>query len=650
METEFSVNNPNPSASFAALAPAGVFQRAATGFTPRVAQQEMAAAVGDTLQHGGALVVESGTGTGKTYAYLVPIVLSRRRTIISTGTRHLQDQIFNRDLPEVARVLGKPVDAMLLKGRANYLCRYRLTLQTQQRDWTRETETRSFQAIERWAAATQSGDISEVTEVSEESPLWKALTSTTDNCLGGQCPDFKGCFVFKARQRAMQADIVVVNHHLFFSDLTLKSEGGGALLPQHDAVVFDEAHSLAAVASAFFGFTLSTAQITDLAGDTAVAEKAEQSGVDFAVGGALLKQALKDLEPASKPFAEQAVDFDTVQNARFDAACQGLQRALAQFEQALVAAAGAGEGLRRCHARCLWIQDHLDTWLSGHDSNLIRWAEVGAGGRRLRFHGTPLQISGRFAQMMEQNRAAWIFTSATLAVGDDFSAFCNPLGLGDAHTRRWASPYNFQKNALMYLPAAMPDPRQPGYDEALAAVITETVNASRGRAFCLFTSYERMNRVHRLLCDHSPWSILLQGRAPKSALLDRFSRDGHAVLFGTASFWEGVDVVGERLSCVIIDKLPFASPDDPVLKSRLGACEEAGGNPFMEIQVPQAATALKQGAGRLIRSENDRGVLVLCDPRVMTKNYGRLFLGSLPDMAVTRRIDDVEAFFADGQD
>ena len=636
----------NPSASLDALTPDGIFHRSVDGFVPRTAQQEMAAAVEDALAHGGALVVESGTGTGKTYAYLVPIILSGRRTIISTGTKHLQDQIFNRDLPQVGKALGRPVDAVLLKGRANYLCRYRLKLQTGQSDLIGEAESESFQLIEQWAAATQTGDISEAAEVSEESPLWRQVTSTTDNCLGGQCPDFKQCFVVKARQRAMQADVVVVNHHLFFSDLTLKSEGFGELLPQHDAVIFDEAHGLAEIASGFFGFTVSSGQIVDLERDVAAAEQAEKSGVGFAEVAALLKKSLTGLQRASKPFNGQSVGFDALQNARFDDACEELRRALEAFEQALAAAAPAGDGLRRCHERCLLIQEHLDTWLSGGDSNLIRWAEVEE--RRFRFHGTPLQINERFVEMMEQNRAAWIFTSATLAVGDDFSAFCNRLGLQHAQTRRWESPYDFRNNALMYLPTDMPDPRQAGYDEALSGVINDVINASRGRAFCLFTSYEMMNRVHQRLRERGgfDWPVLLQGQAPKRELLKRFSASGNAVLFGTSSFWEGVDVVGEHLSCVIIDKLPFAPPDDPVMKSRLSACQQEGNNSFMDIQVPRAVIALKQGAGRLIRSETDRGVLVLCDPRLVSKGYGRLFIKSLPGMARTKTMDEVRAFFA----
>ncbi len=625
----------------------------------------MAAAVEEALAHGGTLVVESGTGTGKTYAYLTPILLSGRRTIISTGSRHLQEQIFQRDLPQVSEALGKPVNAVLLKGRANYLCRHRLKLPRPQSDLLSAEEAESFEKIERWATATNSGDIAEVTELSEQSPVWKQVTSTADNCLGGQCPDFKQCFVVKARQRAMKADIVVVNHHLFFSDITLKYEGLGELLPAYDAVVFDEAHGVAEIASDFFGFTLASGQLAELLRDVEKAEADEKSGVQFTAAATRLERALKRLHRANQPFAKpskgpqqahgqsqgqeqapaQAVTLETLQNAKFDTAYQGLQRAVDEFERILATAAVAGEGLQRCHQRCLLAQERLDTWRSG-ERNLICWAEIGA--RWFRFHGTPLKISERFVEMMEQRPRAWIFTSATLAVGDDFSAFCNQLGLQHADTRNFGSPYDFQRNALLYLPRNMPDPRQAEYEVALTNLIVEVLSASRGRAFCLFTSYAMMHRVHQNLGEHAAaaeWRMLLQGQAPKSELLARFKQSAPAVLLGTASFWEGVDVKGEHLSCVIIDKLPFASPSDPVLKSRLSACEQEGNNPFMDIQIPDAVIALKQGAGRLIRSETDRGVLVLCDPRVVSKSYGKLFLNSLPAMAVTQNLHDVVNFF-----
>ena len=618
---------------------------------PRVAQREMAAAVEDALLHGGALVVESGTGTGKTFAYLAPIMLSGRRTIISTGTKHLQEQIYHRDLPQVAKVLAgrcAPVDAVLLKGRANYLCRYRLKLHAQQSDLIGEAEARSFAAIEAWAATTESGDIAEASGIGEASPLWSAVTSTADNCLGGQCPDFKECYVVRARQKAMQADIVVVNHHLFFSDLTLKAEGFGELLPQYEAVVFDEAHGLKDIASNFFGFTISGGQVADLLGDIVTAEAEEKSGVRFADDEVAVEKALKKMQRATKKFMDKSVEFATLQSAEFDAACTAFESALAQLEQSLSRAAPSGEGLARCHQRCLLLQERLDTWAHGGDGNLIRWAEIyrATGKVRFRLHGTPLAINDIFAEMMQRHRAAWIFTSATLAVGDDFSAFCKPLGLQDAHTHRWESPYNFDDNALLYLPKNMPQPSAPQYADALCATIDELLAASRGRAFCLFTSFDMMHRVYKKLSTDTDWKFLLQGEVPKSELLKRFGAHGNAVLFGTASFWEGVDVVGEKLSCVIIDKLPFAPPDDPVLKSRLQACNDAGENPFMSIQVPQAVIALKQGAGRLIRSETDRGVLALCDPRLVSRGYGKLFRASLPDMPASDEMDSVRAFFA----
>ncbi len=620
----------------------------------------MAAAVEDAVTHGGTLVVESGTGTGKTYAYLVPIILSGKRTIISTGTKHLQDQIFNRDLPQVGKIIGRPVNAVLLKGRANYLCHYRLNLHTQQSDLIGETETtaesHAFQIIQKWAARTRSGDISEVVDINEASPVWRQVTSTADNCLGGQCPDFKRCCVMNARQQAMKSDIVVVNHHLFFSNFALQSEGGSELLPQHDAVIFDEAHSIAEIAADFFGFLISTGQIIDLENDIQSAEQDEKSGVVFSKATSALAKAMKQLQSASKSFVDQSVDFERLQNDAFAQACLALTQALEILEKALAAAAPAGDALKRCHARCLLIQSQLDAWLNGRDSNLIRWAQVGM--RSFRFHATPLSISDRFAKMMKKNRAAWVFTSATLAVGDDFSAFCERLGLHNAETRRWESPYNFAQNSLLYLPPDMPEPREVGYDDALSEVIAQVLHASRGRAFCLFTSYEMMNRVYKRLRDNPDWSILLQGQAPKNELLKRFSDVASSathsakplVLFGTASFWEGVDVVGERLSCVIIDKLPFASPSDPVLKNRLNACEQDGGNPFMSIQIPAAVIALKQGVGRLIRSETDRGVLVLCDPRLVSKRYGNLFLKSLPTMPRSKTFAHVRAFFAHDED
>ncbi len=602
----------------------------------------MANAVANTLENGGILVAESGTGTGKTFAYLVPILRSGNKTIISTGTRHLQDQIFHRDLPTVSKILDRPVKAEMLKGRSNYLCRYRLRQNSGQSDLVGSGSKLSFAIIERWAAKTVTGDIAEVSEISEQAAVWREVTSTSDNCLGSKCPDFKKCYVTQARANAMEADIVVVNHHLFFSDLTLKEDGFGELLPNYDAVVFDEAHTIGAIASSFFGFSISSFQLRELCQDVASAESEYKSGADFGSVIPFVDSAEENLRRSLKEFEDQSIDFATADRAQFHEALELLQIRVDALLEQLEIAAPAGEGLEKCWQRCIQIQTRLDLWISGRDTNLIRWLNVGS--KYFRLHGTPLRVNQRFSDLMARANA-WIFTSATIAIGDDFSAFCDHLGLDQSTKVRWDSPYDFSNNALLYLPTDMPDPRERAYASRVTEVIEQTIDASSGRAFCLFTSYAMMNTVYKSIKGKSKWPLLLQGDAPRSELMDRFRRTPNAVLFGTSSFWEGVDIKGEALSCVIIDKLPFASPGDPVLKSRLRACEDEGGNPFMEIQVPAAVIALKQGTGRLIRSETDKGVLVICDPRITTKRYGNIFLQSLPPIPLTRQIYDVERFF-----
>ena len=612
-------------------------------FTPRTAQRQMASEVAETLEDAGVLVAESGTGTGKTFAYLVPVLLAGKKTIVSTGTKHLQDQIFHRDIPTVSEVMGRSVNAFMLKGRSNYLCRYRLKRNAGQSDLIDRKSGLPFQLIERWASRTELGDISEVTEISDQAPVWKEVTSTSDNCLGSKCPDYKKCFVVAARQKAKDADVVVVNHHLYFSDLALKDDGFGELLPDYQAVVFDEAHLLAEIASMFFGFSISSFQFRDLFSDIASAEREEKSGVNFSALSVPVERALEQMQRSLAGYENQSLPLLSVSSVQFQQAIESLQVALDNLLMQSETAAMAGKALEKCFNRACLLQDRLDQWRSGIDRNLVRWVNVGA--RFFRLHATPLRIDDRFDMVMSRAKS-WIFTSATLAIGDDFSAFSNQLGLVDAKHRQWNSPYDFQNNTLLYMPLDMPDPRDYGYASQLTALIRDVTEASQGRTFCLFTSYAMMNQVHRGLVKTLKWPVMLQGEAPRSKLIDRFVRAGNAVLFGTSSFWEGVDIRGDALSCVIIDKLPFASPGDPVLKSRLEACEEDGGNPFMEIQVPGAAIALKQGAGRLIRSETDHGVLVLCDPRVTTRRYGRMFLDSLPPMPVTRHIQDVFLFFS----
>lgn len=633
-------------AAVEALGEKGPFHSRLDGFRPRTIQQQMAASVADTLALGGTLVVESGTGTGKTFAYLVPILLGGDRTIISTGTRHLQDQIFHRDLPAVAEILDRQVNAVMLKGRSNYLCRYRLRYNSGQTELVGKSSDLSFSIIERWASSTRTGDIAEVSEISDQAPVWKEVTSTVDNCLGGKCPEFKKCFVTKARQSAMDADVVIVNHHLFFSDLTLKDDGFGELLPNYDAVVFDEAHTLCDIASNFFGFSISSFQIRDLCADISKAEKEEKSSTDFTAVIPPLEQSVDQLLTELASCADLSVEVSAVDKPGFRSALETLQIRVGQLLEQLEVAATAGEGLDRCYQRALQMQERLDLWIEGRDHNLVRW--LGIGQRTFRLQATPLRIRRRFIEIMQRAKS-WIFTSATLAIGDDFTAFSSQLGLEQGQHARWQSPYDFTQNALLYLPTDMPDPRESSYPDRLVEVILEVTSASQGRAFCLFTSHAMMNRVARILKKQCRWPLMIQGEAPRSELMDRFQRTENSVLLGTSSFWEGVDIKGDALSCVIIDKLPFAPPGDPVLKSRLQVCEEEGGNPFMEIQVPAAAISLKQGAGRLIRSETDKGVLVLCDPRLVTKRYGELFLKSLPPMPVTRQIYDVQNFFNNSQ-
>ncbi len=625
------------------LGKGGIFHKNLQGFTPRRVQQEMAVEVESALKHGGNLVVESGTGTGKTFAYLIPVIESGKRTIISTGTKHLQEQIFFRDLPTVLDVLDTQVNAVLLKGRSNYLCRYRLKLNSQQSDLIGRTDQLAYDAMDNWANRTTIGDISEVSEISEDSRIWSKVTSTAENCLGGKCPDFSRCFVNQARQRALKADIVVVNHHLFFSDITLKTEGFGELLPDHEAVIFDEAHTIADTATYFFGYSVSSFQLKELIADILAAEQNEQSGVNLGDCIGPVKIQIERFQAHCKTLENDSVILADLINKQFDQSYARLCSEISMLVDALEIASPAGEDLGKCYSRATQIYSQLAAWREDREKDSVCWLETGKG--FFRFNVTPLNIGKHFDPFLSNPEVTWIFTSATLAVGDNFSSFCGQIGLHDVETHCWESPYDYQDNSLLYLPNNLPDPRDATFNQALVDVIMDVTNASFGRAFCLFTSHAMMQRVYRELSEKCRWPLFLQGQAAKQHLLKQFLDTENSILLGTASFWGGVDVKGQALSCVIIDKLPFEPPSNPVLKSRLQICEENNGVPFMDIQVPNAVISLKQGAGRLIRSEMDRGVLVICDSRISTKSYGKLFLDSLPPMPVTRNIEEVYRFF-----
>jgi ATP-dependent DNA helicase DinG len=627
------------------LGPDGPLAGRVEGFTPRPSQQEMAARIEEALANYSVFIAESGTGTGKTFAYLVPTLLSGRKVLISTGTRHLQDQLYHRDLPLIRDALAIPVTTALLKGRSNYLCRHHLERAELDGAVTGKRQSTDLARLVLWSKRTKSGDVVEVTEVSEDSELWPQVTSTTDNCLGSQCPSYDDCFVNRARREALAADVVVVNHHLFFADLALREEGFGQLLPGVEAVIFDEAHQLPDVASNFLGISLSSHQLNSLSRDAVAEDVKEHSGI-------------ADLQPAAQSLEKAAADFrlafgveprrdswNKLGGAKaFHSALTELKSRLAALGAVLDVAGGKGQGLANCAHRASGLLDRLLLIGENPPPEYVAWFETTT--RTFTLYLTPLDIAASFRQYASAGKKAWIFTSATLAINKSFTHFQARLGLEEAETGLWDSPFDYARQTLLFIPPGLPEPSAPDYTDRVIEMSLPILKASRGRAFLLFTSHRALKVATARLRNELKYPLLVQGDAPRSELLRRFRAAGNAVLLGTGSFWEGVDVRGEALSCVIIDKLPFASPDDPVLQARAAAMEQAGRKPFMEYQLPEAVIALKQGVGRLIRDENDRGVLVLCDPRLLSKGYGRIFLASLPPMPQTRRLEDVQKFFA----
>lgn len=627
------------------FAPTGLLARALPGYAPRTVQRSMADAVATTLRDGGRLLVEAGTGTGKTFAYLAPALLSGRKIIISTGTKHLQDQLFDRDLPTVRGALGLSTRVALLKGRANYLCLHRLDLTAAEGRFASRAQAAELEHVRSWAGRTRSGDVRELSEIAEDSPLWPRVTSTSDNCLGSDCPNFNDCFVVKARRAAQDADLVVVNHHLLFADMALKEEGFGELLPGVDAVVVDEAHQIADVATQFFGMSIGSRQLLSLARD-AVQEHLREAGDmgDLPDAAAALEKAVAELRLAFGPHNVRQAWRAFGDSPRLRGALEELAGQLEALRAWLKLAAPRGRGLENCWVRAERLHERLQRVAAQPGDDYVHWVETFTRGFTVHF--TPLSVAPAFRAQLERLGNTWIFTSATLAVGDSFEHYAATLGLDAPRTLRLESPFDYARNALLYIPKALPDPRDDGYTAAVIRVARALLATSGGRAFLLFTSHRALQEAARALREELEFPLLVQGEAPRAELLARFRSLGNAVLLGTGSFWEGVDVRGEALSLVLIDKLPFASPGDPVLQARIDARKARGGNPFFDIQIPEAVIALKQGAGRLIRDVNDRGVLVLCDPRLLNKGYGRVFRASLPPMPVTQRADDVRHFFA----
>lgn len=612
------------------------------GFTYRAAQQRMAELVVEALESGRHAVIEAGTGIGKTFAYLLPVLLLERRAIISTGTHTLQDQLFSRDLPLLGAVVGRPMDVALLKGRGNYLCWHRLD--SALRDGTRDAGTvAALQALDSWGQASDTGDLTELEDIAEDPALRVQVTSTVDNCIGRDCAFFDRCFVLEARRRAQAADVVIVNHHLLLADLALKDSGFGELLPGTDAVIVDEAHQLPDVAQQFFGWSVSTRELESLLRDTFA--EARSAGVLApvdselsAVGRAIvaLRAAAARPEGRTPWIAAPAALRDALPDAA--ESLEALGTALESFTE-------TSAGVRNCLERCVASAARLREITVVDPSDGLRWFDLTAGG--VAVHWTPLDVGAALAARIDAQGGVWVFASATLAVGEDFSHFLKRIGLRAALTGVLPSPFDYERNARIYLPQGLPDPGDELHLETLLAAIWPLVEAARGGAFLLFTSYRALQRAERWLEGRqSPGRVLVQGRGSRSELLNQFRADGNAILLGTGSFWQGVDVRGRALRLVMIDKLPFAVPSDPLVQARAEAIRRAGGDAFNELQLPQAVLALKQGVGRLIRDFDDRGLIVLGDPRLRTRAYGATFLASLPSMPVLDDLNEALAFAA----
>lgn len=633
----------------------GPLAPAVGSFSPRRSQTEMAKSIASAIADQKVLMAEAGTGTGKTFAYLVPALLWGGKTIVSTGTKNLQDQLFSRDIPTVRAALRAPVSVALLKGRSNYVCHYHLERTLQNGRLTSRDDVGYLREISRFIKMTSSGDKAELSKVPENAPVWNLVTSTRDSCMGAECQYYQDCFVMKARREAQQADIVVVNHHLFFADVALKDTGVAELLPSANTIIFDEAHQLPDTATLFFGTTVSTSQVLELCRDVLAEGLAHaRGGPDWAKVVMAVEKAARDLRLT---FPQDSMRLSLPQiptSSEFFPALDKLQLEIDGMIDVLEEQAARAETIEACRVRAVdlaaaykaWKPDPKGKVAAGDEA--VLWVEAFSSSVQL--HKTPLSIAPIFSNQREGTPRSWIFTSATLAVKNDFKHFSNQMGLTGEPAMTWPSPFDYEQQGLLYVPSGLPEPNSMGYTDAVVDMALPVIEAAGGRTFFLCTTIRAVKQVsERLRKEFADrglvYPLFVQGERGRTELLDSFRSAGNAVLVGSQSFWEGVDVRGDALSLVIIDKLPFSPPDDPVLAARIEVMEKQGMNGFMHHQLPETIINLKQGAGRLIRDETDRGVLMICDPRLISKPYGRRIWQSLPPFKRTRLEADVVAFF-----